>query len=67
VSPQNRFEPEWKREQQAWPVAGSTRSPRGGWSTAGIVLAIVLGILGLAVLGAAVLFVVGLSNWGSNK
>jgi len=61
------FEPEWRREQQAWPVAGSTRRPRGGWSTAGIVLAVVIGILGLVVVAGAVLFVVGLSNWGSNK
>jgi hypothetical protein len=43
----------------------STRSRR--WSTAGIVVAVLLGIAGLAILASAVIFVVGLNQWGSNK
>jgi len=33
----------------------------------GIVVAVVLGIVGLAVLACAVIFIVGLNQWGSNK
>jgi hypothetical protein len=40
---------------------------RSGWQYAGIVLAVVIGILGLALLGAFVLVVVGMGQWGSNK
>jgi hypothetical protein len=42
-----------------------TRSRR--WGTVGIVLAVLLGIAGLAVLAFAVVFIVGLNQWGSNK
>jgi hypothetical protein len=37
------------------------------WTIIGIVLAVVLGIGGLAVVGFAVVLFVGLSHYGSNK
>jgi hypothetical protein len=40
---------------------------RSGWRYAGIVLAVVIGVLGLALVGAFVLVVVGMAQWGSNK
>jgi len=40
---------------------------RSGWHVAGIVLAVVIGILGLAILGGFVLVAVGMAQWGSNK
>ncbi|MFF3563302.1 hypothetical protein ACFYXS_24965 [Streptomyces sp. NPDC002574] len=43
------------------------RARRSPWAVVGIVLAVVLGIAGLAVVAAFVLFSVALSNWGSNK
>ncbi|MFJ4844368.1 MULTISPECIES: hypothetical protein [unclassified Streptomyces] len=46
------------------PLRRPRRSP---WATAGIVLAVVLTVAGLAVLGLFVLASVALSNWGSNK
>jgi hypothetical protein len=43
------------------------RPRRRQWSVVGIVLAVLLGIAGLAVLAFAVVFIVGLNQWGSNK
>ncbi|MEU6340481.1 hypothetical protein ABZ883_05950 [Streptomyces sp. NPDC046977] len=43
------------------------RPRRSPWVTAGVVLAVVLTVAGLAVLGLFVLASVALSNWGSNK
>jgi hypothetical protein len=57
---------EWQMGARAWP-APAPRGPGPGWSTAGIVLAVVIAILGLAVLAGAVLYVVAVSNLGSNK
>ncbi len=37
------------------------------WQGAGLVLAVVLGISGLAVVAVGVLFVVGMNQWASNK
>jgi hypothetical protein len=37
------------------------------WRAVGIVLAVLLGIAGLAVLAFVVVFIVGLNQWGSNK
>ncbi|MDX3071930.1 hypothetical protein ACIP98_26650 [Streptomyces sp. NPDC088354] len=45
----------------------SRRPRRSPWATAGVVLAVVLGMTGLAVVGVLVLASVALSNWGSNK
>ena len=36
-------------------------------ATVGIVVAVLLGIAGLAVLACAVVFIVALNQWGSNK
>jgi len=41
-----------------------TRSP---WRTVGIVVAVLLAVLGLALGAIVVLFVVGMSQYGSNK
>ncbi len=57
---------EWQIGPRAWP-SPEPRRPRARWSTAGIVLAVVIAVLGLAVLAGAVLFVVGISQMGSNK
>lgn len=40
---------------------------RSVWAIIGIILAVVLGIGGLAVVGVMVLLFVGLSHYGSNK
>lgn len=37
------------------------------WGVVGIVVAVLLGVAGLVVIGAIVLFFVGLSRYGSNK
>ncbi len=41
--------------------------PRSAWAVFGIVVAVVMMIAGLAVIGALVLFFVGMSHYGSNK
>jgi hypothetical protein len=47
---------------------GRRRRPdRHIWTAVGTALAILLGIGGLAAVGAIVLVYVGLSHWGSNK
>jgi len=46
------------------------RGPRRaltGWQMVGLVLSIVLGVCGLAVLAFGVLVVVGMNQWASNK
>jgi hypothetical protein len=43
------------------------RRARGGLAGLGVVLAVVLVLTGLVVAGAAVLFVVGINQWASNK
>jgi hypothetical protein len=40
---------------------------RSVWTVIGITLAVLLAIGGLAVVGTMVLFVVGMSHYGSNK
>ena len=45
----------------------STRAKRSGWATFGIVVAVALAVAGLALVALTVLFVVGMSNYGSNK
>jgi hypothetical protein len=40
---------------------------RSWWQVAGVVLAVVLAIAGLAAIGLLVLFVVAMNNMGSNK
>jgi hypothetical protein len=53
------------------PVRGYYSDPgkpaRSGWAVFGIVLAVVLALAGLVVVGAVVLFFVGMSHYGSNK
>jgi len=53
------------------PLKGPARRPgRSGrtvWSVLGIAVAVVLVIGGLAFAGAIVVFVVGMSHYGSNK
>ena len=46
------------------PVPPSRRSP---WRTAGMVLAVVVAIGGLAMVAFTIWFVVALGSWGSNK
>jgi hypothetical protein len=43
------------------------RRQRSAWGVAGVVLAVVLVIGGLALVGAIVVFAVGMSHYGSNK
>ena len=52
--------------QQPWPPQRPRRALTG-WQGAGIALAVVLGVCGLAVLAFGVLLVVGMNQWGSNK
>jgi hypothetical protein len=40
---------------------------RSGWRTAGIVLGILVGVAGLLVIAAGIVFVVGINQWASNK
>ncbi|MDR2988038.1 MAG: hypothetical protein LBV34_24690 [Nocardiopsaceae bacterium] len=49
------------------PVRRSARSGRTAWSVLGITVAVILVIGGLAFAGAIVVFVVGMSQFGSNK
>jgi hypothetical protein len=42
-------------------------SRRSGWQILGFVLAGALAVVGLVVLALGVLFVAGMSSWGSNK
>ncbi|MFZ0324074.1 MAG: hypothetical protein WAN48_08090 [Actinomycetes bacterium] len=37
------------------------------WRNVGIVVALILLVMGLAIVGLAVLFVVSVNSWGSNK
>lgn len=67
MSPRDPREPEWPRQQRPGPLDRPPFWDRAGWSTVGVVLAVIIFILGLALLAGAVLFVVGISNWGSNK
>lgn len=66
VTSRRRYEEEGQGDPRAWssPVP---RRPHPGWCTVGLVLGLTIAILGLAALAGAVLFVVGLSNIGSNK
>ena len=43
------------------------RRQRSAWGVAGVVLAVVLVIGGLALVGAIVVLAVGMSHYGSNK
>jgi hypothetical protein len=43
------------------------KRPRTWWGIAGITTGVVLAIAGLVVVGIFVVFVVGLSTYGSNK
>ncbi|GAB3592436.1 hypothetical protein GCM10027446_13140 [Angustibacter peucedani] len=43
------------------------KRPLTAWHVAGIVTAVVVGVCGLALLGAAILFMVALNSWGDNK
>jgi hypothetical protein len=47
--------------------AGGRRRRRSGWQVAGIVLAVVVGVLGLAAVSAAVLFMLAINSWADNK
>jgi hypothetical protein len=49
------------------PVPPMQKPRHPTWTTAGIVLAVLFAIFGLALVAAAVAFVIGLSSWGSNK
>lgn len=40
---------------------------RSAWSIFGLVVAIVVAIAGLALVGAFIIFVIAMSNYGSNK
>lgn len=40
---------------------------RSLWSVLGVILGVVLALIGVATLGAAVLFVVAMNSYGSNK
>lgn len=43
------------------------RRPRSGWEIAGIVLAWVVGVAGLAAVGFAIFFMVAINSWANNK
>ncbi len=45
----------------------SGRPRRSPWAIAGLVVGITLAVLGVAVVGLLVVFLIGLSQWGSNK
>jgi hypothetical protein len=44
-----------------------TRKPHSFWSDLGVALAVGMVLAGLVLVGLAVLFVVGMNNYGSNK
>ncbi len=60
--------------RRVWRTRGMSmypNQPRDPWRTAlttvGIVLAVVVAVGGLAIVGAAVFFIVAMNNYGSNK
>lgn len=56
---------DWERPRN--PVPDAPPRTTDGWRIFGIVLAVVVAIVGLAFVAAAVLFVVAMNSYGSNK
>ena len=54
---------------ESWqpPEGHQQRPPKSGWQIAGIVLAVIVAIGGLAILALVVAFFVAMSQFGSNK
>jgi hypothetical protein len=46
---------------------GPSKPPWSAWKVLGVTLAVLVGILGLAVLGAIILLAVAMNSYGSNK
>lgn len=54
-------------EQPRHPVPAAPPRQTDWWRVFGIVLVVVIGIAGLAVVAAGLLFVVAMNSYGSNK
>ena len=56
---------DWERPRH--PVPAAPPRPTDWWRVFGIVLIVIIAIAGLAFVAAAVLFVVAVNSYGSNK